>query len=106
MKHSPSIKDICCDSIENILKQGATLIDVREFDEFDKGTIPGATHLPLSILPTSKDRIPMEQPLLLFCRSGRRSSKAAKIVSNWTEQEIFCLNGGYKAYCEFNHSNK
>ena len=104
MKHSSPIKDICCKSIESILEQGAALIDVREFDEFDKGTIPGAQHLALSILPTSREQVPTKQPLILFCRSGRRSSKAAKIVSNWTEEDIFCLDGGYKAYCEFNHS--
>ena len=95
------IKDICCDKLGSILEQGATLVDVRESDEFEKGTIPGAAHIALSELPTSKEKVPLNKTLVLFCRSGRRSSKAAKIVSHWSKKQIFCLSGGYKAYCEY-----
>lgn len=96
-----STTDINSSSIEKLLKLGAMLMDVRELDEFSKGTIPGAKHLALSELPTAKDEVPTTSPIILFCRSGRRSSKAAKIIRHWTHQDIYCLMGGYTAYCEF-----
>ena len=84
-----------------VIDAGAVLIDVREDDEYSAGTIPGAVNIPLSEFTQSKQKIEQYTDILLFCRSGRRSEKAAKVLCNWTEKKFFCLDGGYKAYLEY-----
>lgn len=61
---------------------GYRVIDVREQHEWDAGHIPGATLIPLGVLP---ERIGLEvpdrsTPLLLHCHSGARSARAAAFL--------------------------
>jgi phage shock protein E len=58
------------------LTQGARLIDVREPVEFQAGHVPGALNLPLGELEAriTQEAPDKEQPLALYCASGRRSA--------------------------------
>ena len=61
------------------LGNGVTLIDVRESEEWDRGHIPGAKHVPRGYL---ESRIEGAQPdrdarIVLYCASGQRSALAA-----------------------------
>jgi molybdopterin/thiamine biosynthesis adenylyltransferase/rhodanese-related sulfurtransferase len=61
------------------LGNGVTVIDVRESEEWDRGHIPGATHVPRGYL---ESRIEGAQPdrdarIVLYCASGQRSALAA-----------------------------
>ncbi|SNX56708.1 rhodanese-related sulfurtransferase [Streptomyces sp. TLI_55] len=58
---------------------GAVLIDVRETDEFRAGHVPGARHVPLSRIVTAD--LPDTGPLVLICRSGTRSQRAAALLA-------------------------
>ncbi|MFF5498588.1 rhodanese-like domain-containing protein [Streptomyces aquilus] len=58
---------------------GAVLIDVRETDEFRAGHVPGARHVPLSRIATAD--LPGTGPLVLICRSGTRSQRAAALLA-------------------------
>lgn len=80
------------------------VIDVREEDEVADGMIPNARHFALSQFPELKEKIPTDKAIIFYCRSGKRSLKAAEIVSNWTESPIYSLSGGYLAFqAEKNH---
>jgi len=63
------------------VEAGARLVDVRTSGEFAAGHIPGAINLPVQDLErrmgelTGKDR-----PIVLYCRSGARSSSAARML--------------------------
>jgi phage shock protein E len=55
----------------------ATIIDVRQADEVAEGMFEGAIHICLDDLPDKVDEIrTFETPLILYCRSGKRSEKA------------------------------
>ena len=63
-----------------------TLVDVREKEEFETGYIPGAKLLPLGSISkeTANEVIgsDLSKPVIVYCRSGRRSKTAAdKLVS-------------------------
>ncbi len=47
---------------------------------------------------TMVDEIDRNQPILLYCRSGKRSTKAAKIMEAMGFVKIFNLEGGYLGY--------
>ena len=50
------------------------LIDIREPDEFASGHIAGARNLPLSKLDPKTLAQPHDKPIVLMCRSGRRTA--------------------------------
>lgn len=58
---------------------GYIILDVREQDEYDEGHVPGAVLLSVNeISAQAKTVLPdKEQLILVYCRSGRRSSLAA-----------------------------
>ncbi|MER5748799.1 rhodanese-like domain-containing protein [Streptomyces sp. NPDC002088] len=61
----------------------AVLLDVREQDEWASGHAPGAVHTPLSALTTGSDLPPAAhgRPLVVLCRSGRRSREATALLT-------------------------
>lgn len=58
---------------------GATLIDVREPDEYDEGHVPGARLIPLGQVPDRLDEISADE-VLVICRSGARSMRVAQFL--------------------------
>ncbi|RKH50153.1 rhodanese-like domain-containing protein [Corallococcus interemptor] len=77
-------------------------IDVRELDEFTGplGHLPGAELVPLGTLEEAAASWPREQPLLLICRSGGRSAKAAQALARGGFQHLYNLVGGMLAVRE------
>jgi phage shock protein E len=65
-----------------LVKDGARLVDVRTPEEFAAGHMEGAINLPLDTLQAraTAELAPREAPVVLYCRSGRRSAKAAVLL--------------------------
>ncbi|KOV53588.1 sulfurtransferase [Streptomyces sp. AS58] len=60
----------------------AVLLDVRESSEWRAGHAPRAVHLPLTALATGAE-LPagtQERPVVVICRSGHRSLRAAELL--------------------------
>lgn len=79
----------------------ACFVDVREQEEWDAGHIKGAIHLPLSALVLSEEKptnLPHDRPLILYCRSGARSLKAAQILQARGCANLHNLTGGYMSW--------
>ena len=71
------------------------LIDVREAHEFAQGRIDGAVLIPLGQL---SERAEVELPdidakIVVYCRSGRRSAEAAKILEDMGYTDVHDLGG-------------
>ncbi|MDX2140206.1 MAG: rhodanese-like domain-containing protein [Chloroflexota bacterium] len=69
------------------------VIDVREPDEFKGGHIQGAKLLPLSELPNRLNDVPKDQTILVVCRSGARSSSAARFLAG-AGYQVINMRGG------------
>ena len=69
-------------SISLINEAYSILIDVRSKEEWNKGYIEGAQHIPLQNLSTkiNEHTRDYDEEILLYCRSGNRSGKAKKIL--------------------------
>ncbi len=76
-------------------KEAPLLIDVRQPQEFVQGHIPGALLIPLGQLelphPALTDR---SRPIVLYCRSGKRSMAGANILCNKGFEQIMSLKDG------------
>ena len=62
--------------------EGYLILDVRTQAEYDAGHIPGAVLIPNTEIETrAEEELPdKEQLILVYCRSGNRSKKAAEIL--------------------------
>ncbi|MEU1087483.1 rhodanese-like domain-containing protein [Streptomyces sp. NPDC005576] len=77
----------------------AVLLDVRETEEWQAGHIPGAQHLPLSLLTAGGEvpGVPAGSRLVLICRSGQRSQHAARLLCD-RGLDAVDVTGGLKAW--------
>lgn len=61
--------------------EGALLLDVRGPDEFAAGHLDGALNVPVDEIGQRLTELgPKEQPVAVYCRSGRRSAAAALLL--------------------------
>jgi SulP family sulfate permease len=74
------------------------IIDVREPREFGQGHIPDAQLRPLSRLMTEPVDFPADRSIVLVCRSGRRSMRAAQILKGKGFNNTLILAGGMMAW--------
>lgn len=84
------------------LPPSARRIDVREPAEFEGtlGRLPRSELVPLATLPSAASAWPRGEPLLLICRSGARSMKAAQILAELGFTSLYNLEGGMLAALE------
>jgi len=72
-----------CDDIRQTMASGATLLDVRNVDEYSRAALPNAKNIPLSILPVlAAERLEKHAPLLVYCHAGGRAIMAEKILTS------------------------
>ena len=77
------------------LAKGALLLDVRENDEWTRGHVQGAQHIPLGELQARSGELPTNREIVCMCRSGRRSAKAQSILATVPSVgPVYNLNGG------------
>lgn len=79
------------------LKEGSFLLDVRTENEFLKGHLKGATHIPLDSLRARLNELPKEKMIIVYCHSGLRSYLAERILlqKNFTVKN---LDGAFTLY--------
>ncbi len=59
---------------------GATVLDVRNPDEYETAHVPGAVLIPLPELAARQEEIPDGDPLYVICAAGGRSLTATKAL--------------------------
>lgn len=76
-----------------LLKDGATIIDVRTKAEFNSGHIKGSKNVPLNSLGQSLKKIGhKDKPVITCCASGMRSASAKNFLKSAGFNEVY--NGG------------
>lgn len=70
-------------------------IDVRENEEWEYGHLQGIQHIPMSrMTPDSFSKFPMEQKMIIVCRSGGRSMRVVHALRNQGFIHAQSLAGG------------
>lgn len=79
---------------------GAVLLDVRETGEWQAGHAPGSLHAPLSALLAHAPlpEAARGRPLVVVCRSGRRSQDAALLLARRGAHPVVDVEGGLQAW--------
>ncbi|PPK61757.1 rhodanese-like domain-containing protein [Actinokineospora auranticolor] len=84
------------------LPNGATLLDVREPDEWNAGHAPGALHIPMGELAERLDDLPPDAHLYVICRSGGRSARVTQYLNanGWDATNV---DGGMQSWDALGH---
>lgn len=88
--------DLLLQSDPNLL-----LIDVREPDELTGplGKIPQARNVPMEELKMNPEQFPRNKTLVLICRSGHRTLKAAELLAEHG-YVVYSVDGGMQEWCQ------
>ena len=80
------------EEIEEYLKKGAIILDVRTLEEWNEGHINGSKHIVLNTIPENIERIKgFQKPIIAVCKSGGRSQSATDFLQH---HGVDTINGG------------
>ena len=74
-----------------LVKNGAQIIDVRTNAEFAGGHIKNSKNIPLQDLRSQIKKLDLKKPIITCCASGMRSASAKSILQN---EGFEVYNGG------------
>ncbi len=88
------------DAAELSNDSGATVIDVREADEYAQGALPNAVWIPRGFLEAriGKHVADPAAPVVVYCASGNRSLFAARSLVELGYSNVRSLAGGFSAW--------
>ena len=94
------IREVSTAEAEQLVGDGAVLLDVREADEFEQGAVPGSVFLPRGHLEsqvegrlTDKDRA-----VVVMCAGGVRSAFAARTLQDLGYADVTSMAGGFNRW--------
>lgn len=96
------IKEITVEELKEKIdnKEDFQLIDVRETFEFEVSDI-GGENIPLGGILIEADRIATDKPVIMQCRSGKRSASAVmQLEQQLGLTNLYNLKGGILAWQE------
>ncbi|MBF0469804.1 MAG: rhodanese-like domain-containing protein [Gammaproteobacteria bacterium] len=95
-----NIRELDVHELNEMRESGKDLIllDVRTPQEVAQGIIPGATHLPLHLLPLQLKQLDRQQEVIFYCRTGARSAQACAFCQNQGSDNVLNLRGGIVAW--------
>jgi rhodanese-related sulfurtransferase len=82
---------------DGLIRGGSFLLDVREDYEWDAGHVSSAVHIPLGLLADHIGELPSDRQVVVVCRSGVRSARAAAFL-NASGYDAVNLAGGMQAW--------
>ncbi|MBP9926936.1 MAG: rhodanese-like domain-containing protein [Cyclobacteriaceae bacterium] len=77
---------------------GAILLDVRTVEEVNTGALAGALNIVYDDAFATKLTNLEQKPIFVYCGSGIRSAKAAKILREKGYDPVYEMDGGMKAW--------
>lgn len=98
MVKSVSPKDVLQGAHTDVL-----LLDVRNVEEVELGTIEGSINIPLDDIRDRMNELPKDKKIIVFCGVGLRGYLGARILMQNGYTEVYNLKGGYKTYEHLTH---
>ncbi len=70
------------------------ILDVRTIEEYSEGHIEDSKLIPVSELGSRLNELPQDKPIIVYCKSGKRSNAAANILIENGFKKIYDMGGG------------
>lgn len=97
MRMTRKYKDLTPAALTQVInRDDALVVDLSSYADFEKAHIPGARHVAMSQFdPEHKDLVKVrELPVVVVCKDGRTSAKAAQRLVKAGFQKVHTLGGG------------
>lgn len=79
-----------------------TIIDVREYDEYAAGHLPGAINIPRGVLEfkigTVAECVDKARPYLIYCRTSGRAALSTVQLQKIGYADVISMGGGFEAW--------
>ncbi|MDB2392788.1 rhodanese-like domain-containing protein, partial [Acidimicrobiaceae bacterium] len=91
------ITEVTTEQGNQLIDDGAVLLDVREPEEYGQGAIPDSLHVSRGQLESNvENRIPDKATkLVVMCAGGVRSAFAAKTLAELGYTDVVSMGGGF-----------
>ena len=96
MENQTLVKEICPTTTQKWVANGALLVDVRERDEVAElaYNVPNIINIPLSEFEDRFTEIPKDKDVVMVCKSGGRSLRAAGFLVNHGYDKVVNMQYG------------
>jgi rhodanese-related sulfurtransferase len=96
MENQTLVKEICPTTTQEWVKNGALLVDVREKDEVSELAydVPNIINIPLSEFEERFNEIPKDKDVVMVCKGGGRSLRAAGFLVNHGYDKVVNMQHG------------
>jgi rhodanese-related sulfurtransferase len=74
---------------QQLLQEGAQIIDVRSPGEFSGGHYPGSKNIPLDRIDKESGKLNKEKTYILCCASGMRSGMATSALKSKGFEKVY-----------------
>ena len=101
-KVKSEIREVSVQEAHALAGAGATLVDVREADEWSQGHVPGSIFIPRGYLELRIEEqvADKSQEVLLYCAGGTRSALAARSLHDLGYTKVASVAGGFSKWKE------
>ena len=102
LKLNMEIKQILPKEALEAINNGSLLVDVRENHEVEEAAydVVNCIHIPLGELQARLNEIPKDKDLIMACRSGARSMRAAQFLAEEGYNSLNNLQSGIIGWVE------
>jgi predicted ribosomally synthesized peptide with SipW-like signal peptide len=90
--------EVSVDEAYQMYQDGAFVLDVRTQEEWDEFHVPGTTLIPKEELASRIDEVPLDQDVVVVCRSGNRSQEGRDILLDAGFERVTSMTGGLNAW--------
>jgi phage shock protein E len=82
--------------IEEMIKSGAKIVDVRTPEEFNEEAYPNAINIPVDAVQSRITEFgETDKPIIVYCASGARSAYASRMLKNAGYKNVVNAGGLY-----------
>ena len=105
-------ENVTVEEAKNMIeREDVFVLDVRTPAEFDESHIEGATLIPVTnsggsnlnhdqLLEARINEVPKDRKILVYCRTGHRSTAASMILVNAGYSDVYNMQGGITAWTD------
>ena len=84
--------------------EGAVVLDIRNEKDFVEGHVLNAMNIPADKLQDKSSELEKikDKPVIITCKFGSDSSRAARILKGLSVNNVHCIKGGIQAWSQAN----
>lgn len=103
-KPQDKFKSLTTDEFDRLIQdENVQRVDVRTVAEYSEGHIPGSLNINVSedhFAIDAEEMLDKDRPVAVYCKSGRRSRKAATILTDMG-YKVYNLKKGFEDWKEY-----